>query len=158
VNVHGYLVCDSTATNFQMLLISDVEDLKIANGDPNIPANAMCLLDYSESSLPPSESGIYVDRINHWQNNKDAWVQSVIISGQSNPEKGVVRVFDIPVSDMQTVLGSNTQVYLGLKDTIMLEDEIEVIFYKDGGTQHFYDFTTPRPPFGSNGVNYGLLT
>jgi hypothetical protein len=155
--VHAYLVCDSLNTTLKMVLISDVTDKAIANGTTQIASNAICTLDYSVSSLPPDNFGTYSNRISDWQTNKNDWIQDVIQAGTINNEDSIVQVFEVPVSDLQNVLGNDTSVYLALKNPALVETSVEVIFYKATGPVHFYDVSVPNPPFGAKSANFGLL-
>ena len=157
VNVHAYMVCDPSLNNLQMVLISDVEDLAIANGATTIPQEAICTLDYTTTAFPSYLPPDYLERIDRWQNNQNVWVQAVVAAGAVNNEDGVVQVFEIPVADLQSVLGFDSQVFLALKTPNLVETSVEVICYKPGGSEQFFDISTPIPPYGGKGHKFGLL-
>jgi len=154
--VHGYLIYLGPAFPMQLLLIADIYDMQIAGGNFNLPSAAICSIEYKSSILPLAAPATYVNRIDNWQNNKDTWVKNVVASGSMDPKKSIVQVFDIPVTDIQNIMGSNTQAFLALKDSLLDENSIEIVFYQDS-TSQFYDITSPRPPYGGTKANYGLL-
>ncbi len=158
VVVHGYLLYDDLSKELSLFLISDVDDLLVSSGSSNVPASQVYTAAYEACTPPASLSVNYQDRIDRWQNNKNPWLQSVIAKGTHNLEESVVRVFDIPASDLRSVLGAETQIYMALQDAHLEESSVEIIFYKDDSTQRYYDFTSPRPPFGGSIKDYGMIT
>jgi len=156
--IHGYMVCSPNFDSLQMLLISDEIDESIKQGATQVPGDAICTLNYNAISFPSFLQSGFLERIEAWQNHKDNWANEVVDAGNSDPNMSVVRVFTIPVSDWQNIIGSDAQVFLALKSPELVETSVEVILATTNGEVQFYDISTPIPPYPGGGDNFGLLS
>ena len=93
-----------------------------------------------------------------WLSNGVSWLEGMVPS-----EEGMTLVSDVPVADLTTVFDFEHElfVFFGLRSMEDPHEELSLLFF-DGDSQDFVhlpgaDFTTPKPPFGTDLAKYSLL-
>lgn len=93
-----------------------------------------------------------------WANEGENWLETVV-----GTDDGMTQVSDVPLQDISTEFDfeNNLYVYFGLHHHEVPHKELALLFY-DGNSGHFLDlegadFTTPKPPFGTDKADYSLV-
>lgn len=180
VNLRGYLGTQLDGSLWIVLLNAET-DLNISLNPQGYYSEALYITPYIymeniDTIIEDIDDAELKEKVLNWQTNYRDYILSVT-SRAPNEDDGLVKVFDIPTSDLLDLFIENQDTYaigfFGLKDNSMSVKAIDLIFHgiKDKKqvqtlNRNFAefkavapqddDFTTPRPPFTSS-ASYGML-
>ncbi|MGB0175554.1 MAG: hypothetical protein ACPF9D_00215 [Owenweeksia sp.] len=144
-----------------LLLIPEEEDVPDME-EPYIycaPFSRQGFVMPGKDKCDPSEEDL-VELEENWADGGENWLYSMV-----NSEDGMTLVSDVPFADIDLTEESEDGLYVffGLREEVNgeIHKQLSLLFF-DGNSDNFIhlhgaDFTTPKPPFGTDLAKYSLL-